>query len=161
MTEKKRKKIVYAVFVLAVLWGLYMQPWKSGQQPTIPDEQTAVSPAPTAMTAVEAAIQRVVLDVPDADWTIDPFRPAHPDQPVPEPVTDDGPRGELVLQGTLVVEGARLCVINGHRLRDGDEIDGWRVLQIADGEVKLAGFGNERLTLRSRRIDRERSSDPS
>jgi hypothetical protein len=161
MTEKKRKTIVYAIFVLAVLWGLYMQPWKSNRQSEIPDTYAETVPASVASTPIGAAMQRVILDVPDAGWVIDPFRPTNNSAPETAPVTDDGPLGELVLQGTLVVDGSQLCVINGHRLHTGDEISGWRIVQIADGEVKLAGFGNESLTLRSRRIDRERSSDPS
>ena len=34
MNEAKRKRIVYAVFCLAVLWGLYMQPWTRLQRDT-------------------------------------------------------------------------------------------------------------------------------
>jgi hypothetical protein len=58
---------------------------------------------------------------------------------VPDSPTREIPEGlpELVLQGTSVVEGKPVAVVNYQRLFEGDFIEGARVIKISDSLVEL------------------------
>lgn len=161
MTEAKRKRVIYAIFILAVIWGLYNQPWKGRKRSSETQPQTeAVSetqpPTPVPNVAVQTASA-----LPETHWPINPFGPVT-QQPLEETETvNEMLFGELVLQGTLTAHGKQVCVINGKVRNVGDDIGAWRVARIANGEVVLIGANNENLTLRSVRTDRERSDESS
>ncbi len=62
-----------------------------------------------------------------------------PEVGVSEDVLDEPPEGapELVLQGTSVVEGRPVAVVNLQRLFEGDTIEGAKVIRIMDRVVEM------------------------
>jgi cytoskeletal protein RodZ len=66
--------------------------------------------------------------------------PGSPNQEVPEGLP------ELVLQGTSIVEGKPVAVVNYQRLFEGDFIEGARVIKISDSLVELE-FKGKRFTI--------------
>lgn len=146
MIEAKRKRIVYGVFLLAVLWGLYMQPWKRRARHR-PEPAPAASMDPAAPSATVTSPLADFASISSvADWTIDPFRPTAPvgaDDPEGPPIAPNTP----VLQGTMMVRGEEVCVIDGQVCKAGDRSGSWRIVQINNGEVTLAGPNQERVTL--------------
>ncbi len=154
MNEAKRKRIIYAVFALAVLWGLYMQPWKRRERrsPVTTSTEQATTVALASMAAQPTTIPTPVSTV--ADWTVDPFRPIGPVEPndTHEPkVIANAP----VLQGTMLVRGAEVCVIDGRIHQEGDRAGAWTILKIDNGEVTLTGPNQERVTLNSQHGQRK------
>jgi len=154
MKEAKRKRLFYAVFVAAVLWGLYMQPWKRR-------ERRQPAPAPAAEASVTSATAAVVPQratdwtarASVSEWTIDPFRPVAPEEAGASEEPQVIPNAP-VLQGTMTVRGAEVCVIEGQICQTGDRAGSWTVVQIDKGAVTLVGPNQERVTLNTR--DRQR-----
>jgi hypothetical protein len=149
MKQQKRQKILYAVFVLAVLWGLYMQPWKRRKReapPPTPTEQKTQAAVTAAIAGT--ADNRMIIPV-DLEWPANPFRPATEREPdeIDDPGSDYYPDAPM-LQGTMVVDGVEVCVLGGKVYHSGDHCDTWRIARIAGGEVVLIGPNQERVTLR-------------
>ncbi len=154
MTEKRRKQMVYGVFLLVALWGLTMEPWKRSQ----PDAPSRTGePAPNAAPAVVASIVPVATTPVGATvagvtgrWTKDPFggvavstEPGAPRPPV-------SPSAVPILQGIVVVGKAPACVMGNKVMRAGDVIEGWRIDQItADSVVIVHVSDQKRLALRA------------
>jgi len=67
----------------------------------------------------------------------------------PAALTSEIPEGlpELVLQGTSVVDGKSIAVVNYQRLFEGDTIEGARVIRITDRFVELE-YEGKRFTLK-------------
>jgi hypothetical protein len=154
MKEAKRKRVMYGVFIFAMLWGLYMQPWKRGQRnapaPT-PSESSEV--ASVAATVSGPAANLTVVD-PGSEWPISPFRPSglrEPDEPEERP---SGFPQEPVLQGTMTVRGVEVCVFDGQVCKTGDRRGLWKITGIEKGEVTLLGPNQERVILNSSQTDR-------
>ena len=150
MNEAKRKRIVYAVFSIAVLWGLYMQPWTRLQR----DTPGPASPESVAAAAVAATSSGPVAELAGgalgSDWATDPFRPSGPREPGEPEERQHGLSKGPVLQGTMTVHGVEICVLDGRVCRTGDQLGSWRIMQIDKGEVTLSGPNQERVTLTTR-----------
>ena len=152
MDEKKRKMIIFAIFVLAVAFGLYSQPWKHfgarggmGISDTTAGIQTS---AATVSTVAENSTTRDLV----RDWTVDPFRsrPTTPATGVPMIATEEGPIPAL--QGTMIVGNEPVCVIGGQILRRNSQFGGWRVDAVAAGRVEITRLTDHKhLTLRAGR----------
>ena len=65
-------------------------------------------------------------------------RPAHPDVDL-DPASFEIPEGlpELILQGTSIIGGKPVAVVNYQRLFEGDFIEGARVVHISENVVEL------------------------
>jgi hypothetical protein len=149
MNEAKRKRIMYAVFIFAMLWGLYMQPWKRRQR-------NAPAPAPSepvAAAVVSATVAgpaaELALVAPGAEWSIDPFRPSGPREPNEPEERPSGSPKEPVFQGMMTVRGVEVCVLDGQVCKTGDRRGPWRITRIEKGEVTLLGPNQERVTLKT------------
>jgi hypothetical protein len=124
--------------------------------PDVSDPVKADFDRPTASRNMEEAAPEPVLEVepesePIPEETIETVPPVRlvgggaADSTRPEPISEDEdvsdeiPEGlpELVLQGTSVVDGRPIAVINYQRLFEGDLIEGARVVKIADRIVEL------------------------
>ena len=146
MTETKRKRIVYAVFIVAVIWGLYNQPWKR------PQRTIAADPVPAAATVASVTAEpsdgaMLSGGTAVADWRIDPFRPIERnDTPAyAAPVVDD--HVMPVLKGTMVVGGRRLCVLDNRVYRTGQRAGDWKVVTIDQGKVMIQGPAGQTVEL--------------
>lgn len=147
MNEATRKRVLYAVLMAAVLWGLYMQPWKGHprNEPGPAPSETAMPAAVEAVTAGPAT--EFVALTPGADWTADPFRPSAPQESGDTEERPSAVRNAPVLQGTMTVRGDEVCVIDGQVCKTGDRSGSWTIVEIGHGGVTLVGPNQERLTL--------------
>ncbi len=146
MNEATRKRLLYAVFAGAVLWGLYMQPWKRKERRE-PDPAPAESATAATVSVTAGPAAQLVALVPGSEWTVDPFRPSAPQE---SDDTDERPsvvRNAPVLQGSMSVRGDEVCVIDGQVCKTGDRSGSWQIVQIGHGEVILMGPNQERVTL--------------
>jgi hypothetical protein len=151
MNERTRKQAVYAVFVLAVLFGLYMKPWDRHQGAI---DAPADSSGDHGITTPAAAAGADSAQVPGAavfatEWPSDPF--AHRGQTASAGVVT-APWAEptmpaFTLQGMMQLGGQAACVINGEILKAGDRISGWTVESISATDAVLR-LGSERQRLR-------------
>ena len=154
MTEKQRKQIVYGVFLLVALWGLYMEPWKRSQ-PDAPSgtDQAAANAAPVvAASIVPVSTMPVEAAVPGAPgrWTRDPFGGVGVSQEPDAHRPPVSPSVVPILQGIMVVGKAPACVMGNRVMRAGDVIEGWRIDQItADSVVIVHVSDQKRLALRA------------
>ena len=149
--EKKRKRIVYAIFIVAVIWGVYNQPWKrpdrsgKGPDPAGIDASAAAQAAAAAVNTSPVSADWVAVD----KWTVDPFRPISSRAQV---VTEEEPEPSVMtpqLQGIMTVGSRVLCVLDGQVRRVGDQIGSWRVTAIENGTVTVAGSAGESVQLSS------------
>jgi hypothetical protein len=155
MNAKKRQKIVFTVFVLAVIWGIYNQPWKHHELPQ-PEQQgpaSAVSQSGTAQP-VMASLQPAPRETDTiqwvSHWTIDPFHREEPEVVSKTTTIESAPEDEPVLQGTMIAGTDRVCVIGGRLLKKGDRTGAWRVDAISDDGVTLIRISDGRhLTLQT------------
>jgi len=148
MNEKTRKRAIYAIFVLAILFGLYMKPWDRtrgmGEIPMAPSEDQGS----TGSAAASDSTQLTVAAAFASEWPADPF--AHrgqaasvaPAAAMPEPAMP-----EFTLQGMMQLGGQTACVINGVILKAGDQISGWTVESVSATDAVLR-LGSERQRLR-------------
>ena len=151
MNEKTRKKVVYVIFVVAVLFGLYMKPW---------DRRRGEGNAPTAASVEPLNVNPAAAGRDDStqirggavfatEWPDDPF--VHRGQAGPAPVvptsSDEPSWAPFTLQGMMQLGGQAACVINGEILKAGDRISGWTVESVSATEAILR-LGSERQRLR-------------
>lgn len=145
MTDQKRQRMMLALLIGSVLFGLYMKPWERRARTVTPIT------SPGASTAVEVdaeAIdaQTVVIDFV-ADWPArDPFtRPGELNSQHAVIVSEEVSLGapSFVVQGVMTVDGQMVCVIEGQVCRVGSQVSGWRIEKI-DAQGAWVSQGGER-----------------
>lgn len=135
--EKTRKRIVYLVFVAAIIYG-------------------AVNLAPRSRTATEATVDiptiEPLLTQPapqvdsaaspshsDDEWGRDPFAygaaGAAPDQ------SDE--RVGLRMTAVSEANGIVMAIINGHAVARGDVVDGWTVVSLNKRSATVESGGRQ------------------
>ncbi len=133
MTAQKRQRVMFAILIGSVLFGLYMKPWERRKPVRQSDIETV-----TASVAVPS-VESVRADITFAtEWpTRDPFTRSdeyvvvHSTAPV-EAVDMGEPT--FALQGIMTIGGQMACVIDGKTHTVGAQFSGWRLDQIdADG----------------------------
>lgn len=154
MTESRRKQLVFGLFLVAVIFGLFMKPWER-RRPDRPVESTVQPQAEESRESVAAIMaetdERAKIRFASA-WPENPF--GRRDAVAPESdqaptivEKDDGPVPRL--QGIMNVDGRKVCVIDRRTLTVGETIDGWRIATIGENEVVLTRSGRRlRLSLR-------------
>lgn len=150
MSRDKRKHILYAVFIVAVLWGLYSRPWEEREPKSSlsrPPEPAAAATVATVASPTDKTVVRPVR----SEWTTDPFRSSSTRDPAEELNDENASLLQPILQGTMTVRGAELCVLDGQVYAAGDRHGPWRITRIKKGEVTLLGAHQESLTLHTRR----------
>ena len=155
MNKQTRQRIVYGVFVAAVVLGLYMRPWqRPGQDATVTANQSIASTATAAASGAEsqiasAAVATATPVVFAAEWPADPFRGSDDHHAAATPAADANiqpSKPAWALQGIMTVDGERVCVINGQTEKIGATIGGWRVDRIDNDAVWMAR-GSEKMQL--------------
>jgi hypothetical protein len=151
MSEQRRKRILIALFVAAVIWGLYNQPWNRRQTTEVDSgdatRATVTEASPSAITSVAATTAQGVSRL---EWRIDPFR-AVPGEETADALVPEETNHTFVpvLQGTMAFQGAMRCVLDGRVLQIGDSIGRWRVEHVGPGTVTLIDHDGGRVTLRA------------
>jgi len=135
MDARRRKTIVYTLFGLALLWGAYNFSGNKREHPQ-------PGPAPTKeVEAVRARPSPKLIDIEEHSslaWGKDPFYRGKR-LPVSRPSEPVKPR--WFLDGILYDEKTPSAIINKKIVRNGDNIDGARVVQIDKQKVTLEKNG--------------------
>jgi len=136
MDEKKRKMIVYAVFVAALIWGGWHFLQGSEEMPVAATED-AVGDS-TAVAAADITKSIPFEEYAALEWGSDPFYRGHP-------VSDNGdeepsPPG-WSLDGIMYKESAPMAVINRNIVKSGDLVNGARIIEIKKDRVVLEKDG--------------------
>jgi hypothetical protein len=140
MSEKRRKQIVYTIFGLAVVWAIFNFPHK--RMAVGPDMAPATETASlaTASTTSPEASRPATLP---AEWGRDPFARG---QARAASAADVGQPNLRVAAVSMSGNGA-LAMINGKMMGRGDEVEGWRVVNISNAGVTVESNG-KRITLK-------------
>ena len=152
----RREQIYVGIFAVALLWGLWNFRTSLGFGPSSTSApkaaSTTVPAAPQAGTTASPAVVRKagssgVYRAPD--WGSDPMhRRWRSTNTVAAAPTRTKTGSPLRLTAVVVREGARYAVINGRVVREGDQIEGRRVIRVEPSQVIIDEKGTEvRLSL--------------
>jgi len=150
MTERSRKRLIFAVLIVVALWGVFnfLDHKKKASSPNIPPQTVApVASAQPSGTTVINPIEKITDSYLDSlrnqDWGKDPFYHNFALNPQIQRHQEIALRLMGISNGR---QGSRV-MINGKVLKVGDEIDGYIVSAIAADYVELNRDGKD-LTLR-------------
>ncbi|MCK4858606.1 MAG: hypothetical protein KAT58_11600 [candidate division Zixibacteria bacterium] len=150
MTDKKRKTLVFGILVVAVIWGIWNNPFSSGKKESADaPRQVANHVAPVVKPAVVGpALAASFANL--EDWRHDPF--VRTERAAPRKTTAPAAAGPSFKLSVISRRGDNsMVIINGRVLRETDMIEGWKVVSIADNSVRLAkGSLTTKLTLKRR-----------
>jgi hypothetical protein len=134
MTEKRRKTIIFVIFIAAVIWGISNLPLgnKPDTQANLGDNVAGDS---LNISGGDGATQRTDVFAGD-EWGRDPFA-----RKVRSVQTRDYTVRKLNLTAISQANDEYLALINGKALAVGEKIDGWTITDISD---KSAALSNNR-----------------
>ena len=134
MNEKKRKKIVYLILVVAVIWGVYNLPTKRGEKADVETPETAQPLNPTSPGESAGKMINIEQKVRTA-WGADPFRVRRSVKtaPLSTPVWH--------LSGIVYNSQTQLAIINNRPVRAGDVVNNAKVVSIKAKTVTLEHKG--------------------
>lgn len=150
MTEARRKKVMYGILVVAVIWG----GWNFSRPRTVSlpvADQSIVA----AVTAESTSVRPIPtdLDLKRADaWGRDPFRsssyrakavPVASSSSVVAAEPSNAPRNGWSLTGVIDNGTTPLAFINGKMVKVGDLVDQAKVVKIEKHKVTLSHNGNQ------------------
>lgn len=139
MNEAGRKKIIYGLLVVAIIYGLANIPRDSGNLPT---ENLIDNPAPTADSLPAAPGQPINIEYYNGlAWGSDPFCRTFSEKGKTPPKDQPGPR--WTLNGIIINDRTTVAVINKNIVHIGDIIAGARVVDIQKDKVTLEQDGSE------------------
>ena len=134
MTEKTRKKIVFAALIVAVIWGLYNFQWP--QPPKTDPISPAAAPAGARTTLPNTLAPELVEEKTNTNWGSDPFR-------IPNGKSVSRQGGNWIVTGILYNTAVPLAYINRTPMRIGDTIDNARLTDIERNYVILNYNGSD------------------
>ncbi len=150
MTEARRKKLMYGILVVAVIWG----GWNFSRPRTISlpvADQSIVA----AVTAEPTSVRPVPVDLDEKrteTWGRDPFRSSSyrarsiPSSPSSTAVVSDQrslTKSSWSLTGVIDNGTTPLAFINGKMVKVGDLVDQARVVKIEKHKVTLSHNGSQ------------------
>jgi hypothetical protein len=144
----QREKIYMGVFAVALVWGIWNFRGLFTGKPDTPqggNRPAAVAAAPAAVTPTQVTKPPVPAVAPTApqEWPADPFNRPWRGGTSPEPSATAAPVIPLQLSAIVVRPGARFAVINGRIVRQGDEVNGRKILRIEEGQVQVDDQGRK------------------
>ena len=134
MNEKRRKKIVYLILVVAVIWGVYNFPTKHDEKASVETPET-IQPSNPASAAQSTGKMINIEQKVRAAWGTDPFRVKRSVKaaPLSAPVWR--------LSGIVYNNQTPLAIINNRPVRAGDVVNNARVVSIKAKTVTLEHNG--------------------
>ncbi len=141
MDTQKRKNIIYILFVLAVIYGLY------NLMIGFDKKSAELAPASQVQPVSQTVLPANTIDIEKysaLSWGRDPFYRAKGNRPV---VTTDEEQIDWVLNGILYDHKAPTAVINKKIVGIGDKINGARIIKITKTKVVLKTDNSDILTL--------------
>jgi hypothetical protein len=136
MTEKKRKKIVYGLFIIAVIWGIFNFPFGRSQNENVSSEDKPYPEEGEIQKALASSNAPMIsLDLSD-EWGDDPFaqKTARPQPSAKESIN-------LSLSAISKSGDDFWALINGKALTKGDNINGWKLIEINKTNARLSKDG--------------------
>ena len=143
MSENTRKKVVYACFVIAVIYGSYNLLMGDDQpQMTYKQQQaTSVSAAIHSAAPPPSSPELIVTDdMISAPWGADPFRARVTSANALSPRPNDL---AWVLDGIVYSDRSPMAIINKQMVRSGDTVDKARVIAIGRKTATLEHKGKQ------------------
>jgi hypothetical protein len=144
MTERRRKTLVFGTLAVAIVWGIWNNPFSAAKI----QHADVAEPMPSdTLLQQQANTESVTADGQFAEdiWRGNPFaRRGVACTSTSVPLLESRP--SFALSAVSESGGSRMAVINGRVVAPGDKIDGWMVSKIADGTVTLAD-GEKVITL--------------
>lgn len=137
MNERTRKMLIYLLFVVAVIWGIYSFP-ESKEQPVSEQVPVAV-PASTPASAITTTATINVEEKKAETWGKDPF---HSPRKVRNSIRRTASPRQWNLSGILYNQELPLAYINGKAVKAGDTIDNAKVIDIDRKKVTLEYRGD-------------------
>ncbi len=140
MNQAKRKIIIYALLVAAVIYGIANIPGRKDKEQT---DSSLDNPAPVAQKIPASVKQAIdIAYYSSLPWGSDPFcrfyaevdnRTGQSDTPAPQ----------WTLNGVIINTKTTVAVINKNIVHVGDKVAGARVVDIKKNEVIMEQDGSE------------------
>jgi hypothetical protein len=148
MTEGRRKAVVFAVLIVAVIWGIYNNPFSTNKKPSAGStvDQPSVYATERPVQSDQAVRSSRYADL--KDWKADPFHRNAVPRSTPNGKVEAGPYFHL--SAISRSDRQSMAIINGRVVGEDGEIDGWAVAEIGDNSVVLSK-GSEEIELKLRR----------
>ena len=141
MNSQKRKKVVYVLFALAVIYGFYnlKDEFSKKSAELAPVSQEQITPQVVILPAKTINIEQYSK----LSWGRDPFYRAKGSGPV----SSNDEQTEWILNGILYDKKTSTAVINKKIVRVGDKINGAKVINITKTKVVLKKGNSDIFTL--------------
>lgn len=143
MSESTRKKVIFGLLIVAVIWGynnLKQEPEKksSGKRADVSTTTTPVASAPVSTPVVPKLVN--IEKKAQEPWGKDPFRVERGTKQA----THQSPQAQRwQLSGILFNSQAPVAIINKQQVMQGDVVDNAKVLQINKKSVMLEHNGTK------------------
>lgn len=134
MSERLRKRIVYAALVLAIAWGAYNLSERDATMTTAAPDATVAPVARGTVTQASVPAEEISR-LQSAGWGGDPFGVT---QQVPRQVGQS-----WILRGIVYSTQSPMAYVNGRRVGIGDTVDQATVVAISRSAVTLRFQGRE------------------
>jgi len=139
MTDATRKKVMFGVLGLAIIYGAANIKWSS-QTASVPYSNDLDTNS--GMSIGQPKTPAFVINIDSAlatPWAGDPFRLAGRSQPA---ATVDVEQPKWQLSGIVYIPGKAMAVINSRPVKEGDVINDAAVIKIDRDAVTLELRGN-------------------
>jgi hypothetical protein len=130
VNEKRRKKIVYLILVVAVIWGVYNFPFKQSNKADVKTPET-IQPLSSTLPAQSTGKMINIKEKSLAAWGTDPFQVRRSVKAVPFS------RPMWLLSGIVYNNQKPLAIINNKQVETGDIVNNAKVLSIKTKTVTL------------------------
>ena len=147
MNDKTRKKIVFVVFIAAIIWGVYnFLPASKDKAQKTSSPSSATSPVIEQTTPRPVSVNKSFIDVEEKaleQWGQDPFR-ANPKRQSKTPRTFQSKHWDL--SGILYNDKYPVAIINKNPVKVGDTVNNAEIIKIDKKEVVI-DYNGARITL--------------
>jgi hypothetical protein len=156
MTERSRKRLMYAVLIVTVIWGLWNYPVSDRRGASNVLHETTVTSAQMLADSIlkttpskhaRPSPQTSLTTFPDIGWRTDPFA-GHPQPRRAERKSTPEQTGHLLrLSGISTIGEQRMAIINGKLAAPQSTVEGWTVARI-DPQAVVLTRGDQKQTLK-------------
>jgi len=141
MNESLRKKLVFGLLAVAIVWGIWNNPFKGDDVTDLGG--SSVDPGTMLGDTLTDVIESGPSDVDYAvaeEWGSDPFPRSRTKaiERSTEPVV------RLKLSAISASGGSYMAIINGSVVSENSTIEGWKVASISSSEVTLNKSGRSK-----------------
>jgi hypothetical protein len=138
MRTQLRQKIVFAAFIVTLVWGIYNNPFQKKSVEFTPDPSTDTETI-QLIAKTSAAKPLPVEQTASKPWGHDPFRP------ILKQGTTATAQKTLRLSGIIFQGSDPIAIVNGRSVRVGDEIGNAKVIEITKKSITLDENGARKI----------------